>query len=369
MNEQETYNRGLDEQPAAASQPPAAPAGGGSPTRLPDEPYYQQAPAARPRNRGVGMALVVVGVIWLLSIVLGGGLFGSGPSDKLIDETLPGSRLEMNVGSGDVEIRPWRGQGIHVQAFRRGGSEGDHTVEVRTSGDTVQVNGVDHSFFCFFCSRDVNYEVSVPADIQVDIHTSSGDISIEELNGPVSLGTVSGDMRVRNIEGGATISTTSGEVQIDGIGGDVDITTVSGNVRLADGNNVQAAVRTTSGDIELDGVANVLTLGSVSGEIEVNNARDGQITAETTSGDFTYSGSLASEGRNRISTISGDVNLNLPEDSNFQLNASTVSGDLSSDFELRDGEESRRSRTGRAGSGSAALEIETTSGDVTLRSD
>src|SRR5262245_21113743 len=114
MNEQETYNPELDEQPATAPPPSAVPAASAPPARLPDEPYYRQPPPTRPRNRGLGIAMVVVGLIWLMSIALDGSIFGGGHSVKLLDQTLPGSRIEMNVGSGDVEIRPWRGQGIQV---------------------------------------------------------------------------------------------------------------------------------------------------------------------------------------------------------------------------------------------------------------
>jgi DUF4097 and DUF4098 domain-containing protein YvlB len=67
-----------------------------------------------------------------------------------------------------------------------------------------------------------------------------------------------------------------------------------------------------------------------------------------------------------MNTISGDVNLQLPEASGFRLDASTVSGDISNEFELREGEQSRRSLSGVAGDGSATLTIGTTSGDINI---
>ena len=62
----------------------------------------------------------------------------------------------------------------------------------------------------------------------------------------------------------------------------------------------------------------------------------------------------------------GEGNLRLPDTSGFRLDASTVSGDLSSEFELRDGQQARRSLSGVAGDGSATLTIGTTSGDISI---
>jgi DUF4097 and DUF4098 domain-containing protein YvlB len=67
-----------------------------------------------------------------------------------------------------------------------------------------------------------------------------------------------------------------------------------------------------------------------------------------------------------VNSISGDVNLRLPETSGFRLDASTVSGDLSSEFDLRDGQTARRSLSGIAGDGSATLTVSTTSGDIAI---
>jgi hypothetical protein len=60
------------------------------------------------------------------------------------------------------------------------------------------------------------------------------------------------------------------------------------------------------------------------------------------------------------------VNLRLPDASGFRLDASTVSGDLSSEFELHDAQTARRSLSGLAGDGSATLMIGTTSGDISI---
>jgi DUF4097 and DUF4098 domain-containing protein YvlB len=362
MTDQETYDRTLDApSPASGAAPPAMP--------LPNEPYYQRPPEPRhaPRAKGLGIALVVVGLLLLSFQLFGRGVgFGSSGSITLVDQDYQGNRIELSAAASDVEIRPGSGSRIHVEAIQRGGSQGDYQIDIVPSGDTLRVTESSHSFFCFFCSRSVRYRISVPSSAQADIHTASGEIDVEGLSGAVSLASVSGDVRAGDLTGGLTVSTTSGEVQLNDIAGKLDVGTISGDVKLENGKIDGASVSTTSGGVELDGVAGALKLTSVSGDIHVREARDGQLDFSTTSGEIEYQGSLARASTNKLDSISGDVNLRLPDANGFRLDASTVSGDLTSEFELRDAQTGRRSLSGVAGDGSATLTVDTTSGDISI---
>jgi DUF4097 and DUF4098 domain-containing protein YvlB len=212
----------------------------------------------------------------------------------------------------------------------------------------------------------VSYRISVPRGAQADIRTASGEIDVEGLSGAVALASISGDVRANDLTGGLTVSTTSGEVKLEDIAGTLDVESISGDVTLEDGNVDGATVSTTSGEVELDGVTGALKLISVSGDVRVGDARDGQLELSTTSGGIEYEGSLGRGSVSKVDSISGDVRLRLPESSGFRLDASTVSGDLSSEFELRDGEPSLRGLSGVAGDGSATLTIGTTSGDISI---
>lgn len=359
MTDQETHDRTLDE-----ARPPA-------PT-VPDEEYYRREPAPRRTGRwsGLGIALVLVGLLLLASQMFGRGIgFASvGGAITLVDQTLPGNRIELSATASDVTVRAWDGPGIHVEATQRGGSRGDYNVDISRSGDTVRVTESARGFFwCLFCARGLSYQISVPANAQADIHTASGEIDVEGLSGAVSLGTTSGDVRGEDLSGGLTVGTSSGEVRLQDVSGKLYATTISGDVRLEDGKIAGATVKTTSGQVELDGVAGALDLGTVSGDITVQDARDSQLAVSTTSGDFEYTGALARGSTNEVSSISGDVQLRLPGDSDFRLDASTVSGDLHSEFDLSGGETGRRTLTGVTGDGSATLNVNTTSGGISIK--
>ena len=349
MSNQETYDRTLD-----------APA-------LPDEPYYRPVRSPQPGSRraGLGIALLLVGLILLASQLFGQVSWFGGGTTTLVDQTLSGSRIELSTTSADVHVATWSGPGIRVEAIQRGGSRGDYTVNVSQSGDIVRVTEANRGpFWCLFCSRDLNYQISVPAGAQAAITTASGDVDVAGLAGPVTLGTVSGDVRAESLAGGLAVETTSGDVRLSDVAGQLSVGTISGEVKLEDGQVDGATVKTTSGDVELAGVAGALSVSTVSGEIDVSGARDGRLTLATTSGDIGYDGELARGGTSQISSISGDVKLALPASSGFRLDASTVSGELRSDFDLQGGVAQRRSLTGVAGDGAATLNVSTTSGEI-----
>jgi DUF4097 and DUF4098 domain-containing protein YvlB len=369
MSDQETYQRGRETGSTPYTEPAGVPTMPAPATPLPNEPYYRQnAPPERSRRgMNLGMALILIGLVWLALTVGEGTLFGGALNRMtLVNETLSGDRIELDVGSADVKIRPWDKPDVQVQAFQQGGSRGDYSVDIRESDGMIYVTETSNNSFCFFCWRSLTLEIMVPKDLQATARTGSGDIDVEGIDGPASFSTGSGDIQASDLAGGATFNTGSGDVQLNHVVGKLEVSTSSGDVELDDGQVTEATVNTTSGDIDLEGVAETIKLESVSGDIRVREAREAQITASTTSGDVDYDGSLSAGGSNLITTISGDVKLQLPDDSGFRLDASTVSGDLSSDFTLSDGQQSRRSLSGRAGDGSATVRVETTSGSVSI---
>ena len=71
----------------------------------------------------------------------------------------------------------------------------------------------------------------------------------------------------------------------------------------------RAAVRERRAGVREAAVVEILEL----------TARDGQLDLSTTSGEIEYQGSLASASGNTLDSISGDVNLRLPENSDSSL--------------------------------------------------
>lgn len=342
MNKQHVSERA----PESVGGQPAPPA------PLPNEAYYRRppAPAQRANTKWLGIALIVIGVIGLGSALSGRSLFWGGlKSIELADEVFPGKRIAMSVGSSDVEVQPWDQQDIRVEVIQHGGSRGDYTVEIESSGDTVRASHRSNCFIFCWNNGQVHYRISIPRNTAAEIETLSGDIAVSGA-GDANLRTMSGDIDLRDIAGNS-----------------LNAATVSGDVKLKGAQVEQASIRTTSGEINIDEIAGDLELRSISGDIEVRDAQVGHLTASTTSGSLDYVGGLGKDSAHNITSVSGDVRLRLPGDSGFLLNASTISGDLESAFTLNDAEEDRRSLNGKIGAGGALLTITTTSGDISIQ--
>jgi DUF4097 and DUF4098 domain-containing protein YvlB len=121
----------------------------------------------------------------------------------------------------------------------------------------------------------------------------------------VEAGTVSGDGLVSGISGHTRLNTVSGSVMADGTAGELHVNTVSGEViaRNHDG---------------------VLTAKSVSGEVTASG-RFSNIRANTVSGDMSFD-LLSFTNDFGANSVSGDVTIRLPHDVGVDIVAKSASG-------------------------------------------
>ena len=159
------------------------------------------------------------------------------------------------------------------------------------------------------------------------------------------------------------ISTASGSIRLDCNADSIRLKSASGSVQLTQRDSAaEVCIDTASGRIEAElGNVDAAEFESASGRIALTAAAVDSLTAKTASG--TISCELeAAPSACRLRSTSGDVALRLPEDADFSAKVSTTSGDFESDFALK-----KDGRSYICGSGSAGIEIDTTSGDVSIR--
>jgi DUF4097 and DUF4098 domain-containing protein YvlB len=219
---------------------------------------------------------------------------------------------------------------------------------------------------------------TVSGNIQVDevngglsVQSSSGDVTLAGLNdaGDLEVGTVSGDVKLQDVEGDSlTAHTSSGKIQIDQgtLGGALDLETVSGDVAALGIRATSCRLVSSSGKLTLEGCSGRLEMQTVSGSIQVNKARDVELELSTSSGEVRFSGSLDAEGEHRLETVSGNMRLVLPADAAFDLDIETISGDIQTDFPVTMAQFGERHVVGTVNGGGPLLQINTSSGDVTL---
>jgi hypothetical protein len=205
-------------------------------------------------------------------------------------------------------------EGARLEAVRRGDGH-EVIVEVRTR------HGVWISFSkgpdIRIGSPEMRLRVTCPHGAELDVNTKSADLDARGEYGDVDVKTASGDIHLERSTG-VQVKTASGDVHLDTVDGSLD-------------------VKSASGDLHVGSVAQRSNLQLVSGDVYIAEADD-SIAANTVSGDQRFEAVL--KGRLELRAISGDISVGVRRGSRVFIDANTVSGSTSSEFELSDAPQS-----------------------------
>ncbi|MGH3050591.1 MAG: DUF4097 family beta strand repeat-containing protein, partial [Gaiellaceae bacterium] len=147
--------------------------------------------------------------------------------------------------------------------------------------------------------------------------------------GDFSFGTRHLKVRARVPHGAAAaIATASADAKLAGRLDELDVKTASGDVRVRGEIERDATVRTVSGDVHLDRVGGDLKAQTVSGDVSVDWI-GGSAESKSVSGDLRFSS--LSRGEATFTSVSGDVEIGVAAGSFLDVDAGSVSGDLSSE--------------------------------------
>lgn len=280
----------------------------------------------------------------MLAIIAGGLLAAALAAPPQTDTTFavqPGARLEVRNTGGDITVRTWTRNEVRIEAEHAQRTE----VEVESSGSVVRVRARSR----FGPGNTVDYRITVPAAMSLDLSGMNADVDVQGARGEVSAQSVQGGITIRGGRGNVSARTVQGEVLVEGAEGQVRAASTSGEVRVVGG----------SGEVYAE---------SVSGDVFLERVASGRVEAGTVSGDVYYDGTIQPRGRYSFVTHSGDVMASVQEGADVTVAVATMNGDLDASFATPSREDDRGRRFSfTLGSGSARLELETFSGDVLLR--
>ena len=209
--------------------------------------------------------------------------------------------------------------------------------------------------------------VRVPEGQRIAVFLGVGKIEASNVNGDISLDAASGDIRMTSVGGQLHVDTGSGNVEATTASGTLNIDTGSGDVRVTTFKGTVLEVETGSGNVQGSQIESPrLDIETGSGNITIAGAKSSDLELSAGSGDVevtleTDVNSLDAE------TGSGDVTLRIPEAVGAELSLETGSGEFQVDFPVQLIRKEEGKLIAKVGDGQGRIDIETGSGDVTLR--
>jgi DUF4097 and DUF4098 domain-containing protein YvlB len=296
---------------------------------------------------------------------------------KELEETVDGAGLtavEVETKSGSIALRGAdQGQVVvraEVRVYAPSKEKAETfaekvTVRIEREGDRLRVH-TDHPRPPLGYSVSVSYDVTAPGGVDADLHTSSGGIRVEAIEGAVKAKTSSGGIRLQGAARVADLHTSSGGIHAEGMAGAVRARTSSGGIEIQSGSGY-AILHSSSGGVKarMQCLKERGEFSSNSGAIHVEIKESAApVVVKGTSGPITIrigSGIVPVDAK----TSSGSVHVTLPAGFAGQLDASTSSGRVHCELPLSDAHSTRKHVSGQIGEGSEALvKLHTSSGSV-----
>ena len=246
----------------------------------------------------------------------------------------PKANIVVDNEYGSITVKPGRTNQVLVVAVLHSDKvEVDNAME----GDRLEIEshllgGADDH------SGRVDYELTVPPNVPLNLRSSTGPISVEHLQSDLTLEGAAAEVTVRSVSNCH-----------------VHVKTMSGNVTLADIREGHVEVNTISGDVHLSAV-------------------DGpHVQVDSATGKVYYDGNFGSSGTYTFTTHTGDIEALIASDASADFSARSMQGFVKSDVPLKPKEHSRfvpqvgRSFFGTMGKAASEVILKSISGTIRLK--
>ncbi|HEK85878.1 MAG: DUF4097 family beta strand repeat-containing protein [Candidatus Saccharicenans sp.] len=275
--------------------------------------------------------------------------------------TRDGMVMISNV-SGDIKFLVWKEEKVKVEAVKY--ASGTTEAKAKKSANEVKIEVTaepglvkietrypeSKKWFGGDSNVSVDYTIWIPEGASIESKSVSGDVQVDKAGGSVKVSTVSGALIITGGKKLISAKAVSGDIKVMEAEGDCELNSVSGDI----------AVNQVKGSVEAE---------TVSGSIKLQDIREARrVSAKSISGSVEYHGQVLPDGSYKFSTHSGEVKLILPPDSSFDLEASSFSGSVTTDFPVEViGKLTGKTIQGRVAKGGAEISAKAFSGNVEIR--
>jgi DUF4097 and DUF4098 domain-containing protein YvlB len=250
----------------------------------------------------------------------------------------PGGTVNIVSGGGSISLHSGAGHQLLVSYTLHSAKV---EVDQSSSDNKQRVELLTHALPGEKPTADearVDYDVTVPAGISVNVSTTSAPITAEGISSEIDLSSETGKITAHNIAKSH-----------------VHVRSMTAPVSLQD-------VTMTRVDVQ-----------SAGGTVQLKNVNGQRVSVGTTSGNIEYQGDCSGGGSYILTTHSGAIDVTLPAIASVDLTARSTTGAVENDFPLQQKPHTSfvpqqgRSFAGTSNSGSSSVELQSFSGKIRVK--
>jgi DUF4097 and DUF4098 domain-containing protein YvlB len=287
-----------------------------------------------------------------------------------------GGTITIDADLGDIKVTSGASN-VSVDVIRRAKTSSneranelfkDFDVQFSQAQNDVHIRArYNHPTSWFHWNNDfeVRFVVNVPAQYNVDLTTSGGDIAVSDLAGRATVRTSGGDVTLGRIDGIVDAHSSGGDVSMAGSRATATLSTSGGDIKVGDAAGSLSA-KTSGGSIDIRRATGDLKAHTSGGSIEIGDA-GGAIDASTSGGSIKARVSRQPHADSRLSTSGGGITIHVAPNVALDIDAHTSGGDVDSDVPVTiQGKQDDSSLNGKLNGGGPKLVLRSSGGDIRL---
>jgi DUF4097 and DUF4098 domain-containing protein YvlB len=299
------------------------------------------------------------------------GLTGSSLlAETRMEKTLkldPGGEFSIDTDTGKVTVTGASASGVRIVVTARRDLNDLLRFDYEEGARRASVKARKrHPISSWFGDGNagVRFEIELPAQTAVKVHTSGGAISLSGTRAPAGLETSGGGIEVRDLQGDLEADTSGGSIHLRDIKGKSRVQTSGGGITAA-GLEGPLHAETSGGSIETEKVTGDMRLHSSGGGIHVREA-GGRVDADTSGGSIEASFTRGNARGGTLESSGGGISVAVDPSVGLAIDAhgNSVSTDLPLTVQ---GEFSRGSLRGTLNRCGENLRLRTSGGSVRIR--
>lgn len=311
-------------------------------------------------------------ISWLAAIAIAlMGMAAPLRADYRVEKNLklaPGGQFVLESDAGGVSVVGSTQQGSQIiVTSNRDDLDSLMTFSFDEVPGGVRVTARRKDRFHGFRNLRLQFEVRVPIQTRLDIHTGGGGIEASGTKGDATLKTSGGGIDVSGVAGTVDAETSGGGVKLREVTGEARVRTSGGSIQ-AESLTGALDAHTSGGPIHLDRVASDVRVDTSGGSIEITGA-GGRVDASTSGGSMHVAFDHGNSRGGKLETSGGSIRVTLDPSANLSLDASASGGGVTANLPVTVvGKVSGSSLHGTLGKGGETLSLHTSGGSIHIES-